>query len=122
MHTAQNFQESANSRNKYTSVLERLAQVTARLTPRPFAEVILPAGPALTQHRYHSSSLALSFTSRNARGDAIRLQRDYCPDASAYFGIWYGSETRKDSAGREWRGELPHHVVDDFGNLVAVAA
>lgn len=41
-------------------------------------------------------------------------------DASPH--IYWGSERRKDASGQEWSRSLPHCVMDDFANLVAVAA
>lgn len=90
--------------------------------PKFFPKVTLPAGPVLTQYQFNVTGVALSLTTRNARGDKIRLQTEYSPDTTDRLGIWYGSETRVDSAGRFWQSSLPHHVVDDFGSLVAVPA
>lgn len=104
--------------------------LAARLAPRPpaggkaqlFPAITLPAAPAPTRHSFRDMSFACSLTMRNARGDEIRLQREHRPDTTDRQGIWYGSESRVDSAGREWEASLPRHVIDDFGNLVAVPA
>lgn len=104
--------------------------LAARLAPRPppggtaqfFPAITLPAAAAPMHHSWHHGGFSISFESHNHRGDGIRLQREYQPTDTDRLGIWYGGETRLDTWGRIWRGQLPDHVIDDFGTLVEVPA
>ena len=83
--------------------------------------LILPRVKQYTTHEFDASGSHLSLTSQGS-GGSFRLQTAYAPSGHEKAGVWYGSETRLDTEGEEWHRYVGHHVVDNFGNLVAVPA
>ena len=85
--------------------------------------VLLPPLGKIGRPEFHYSNQCVVYTNENQDcTQRLRLQCEIIPERPSHAGIWYGSETRTDATGREWRSSLGDHVVDDFGNLVEVPA
>lgn len=95
---------------------------TSQLTQDGLGEMlILPRVKACHTHRFCESHGRLSVIVEG-HGYRISLQTEHQPTNATYAGVWYGSETRTDTEGTEWSCSLGNHVIDNFGNLVPVAA
>ena len=95
---------------------------TSQLTQDGLGEMlILPRVKACHTHHFRESHAYLSVIVKG-HGYCIRLQTEHQPTDAKDAGVWYGSETRTDTDGTEWSCSLGNHVIDNFGNLVPVAA
>ena len=81
--------------------------------------LILPRVQPYTKTEFDGSGAYLTLTSTGLSG-SIRMQTPYAPQTGELAGQWYGSQTRFDTEGGKWTQYVGTHVVDNFGNLVAL--
>lgn len=81
----------------------------------------LNATPKIHNVWYREFEQARALTMISGGKEVCHLQNNFIPRNASQIGIWYGSETRQDQAGRNWSRRV-EMVQDDFGNLVEVAA
>lgn len=105
------------------------AEAVAAATPAPLPEgaiVVLPRpADVRVRNAYHRESNGYrSLTAYFADGTELQLQTCCCTDPeykSLAAGIWYGSHSLLDTAGREWTSRFrTQFVIDEFGTLVPV--
>jgi hypothetical protein len=86
-------------------------------------DMLLLAASTLGKARFTYSGEYITYDKRSADNThEFYLQCQPFTDDPKQRGKWYGHESRTDQHGNEWRRLLKYHVVDDFGNLVAVPA
>lgn len=84
--------------------------------------VVLPATP-LGGLRFSESPFFRFYETSSENGACyVRMMCERTPPDSRNIGVWYGTEVRTDSEGREWTRYIGRMVQDDFGMLVKVAA
>jgi hypothetical protein len=92
--------------------------------PVPPGAVVLLAS-IYTRHHHLTTAGHRVVVSDDKRGNENYLQCPHQADperASHRPWLWYGSEIRVDAQGQIWSRSLPHHVINDFGDLVPVSA
>ena len=81
---------------------------------------LLPIGPTQTHCFECAGDLAIDVSSPSF--NATVYKTSVACEQKHTIGTWWGSEFRRDTRGHNWNRHLEKLVVNDFGDLVEVAA
>lgn len=104
-------------------LLHALEQQLLAEARRDVAAQLADPAPAYTRQEHRVSGENRVICCSDEQGNELRLQTPLTADPGRPYlrpGLWYGSETRLDTAGRRWIRHVGDYVQDDFGTLVPV--
>jgi hypothetical protein len=96
---------------------------TAMAEAEPASGAVVLLAQPVGDLRFHEG-IDFRFYEKNSKNGArhVRMMCERTPKDARSIGIWYGTESRTDSEGREWTHYIGRMVQDDFGMLVKVPA
>lgn len=100
-------------------LFEEACKVAAPAVAVPAGAIVLNARPNAIAWHYTEQSTHRVLEAKGAHF-GWRVQCAYAPQTGVRAARWHGRETRYDTTGEEWQGELKAFIQDDFGDLVEV--